>query len=237
MFKKKPVLQYESAIDTYPDIIVPTKSVMPSWYKKINKWDNNKMFDKNIGFTHTIKSCVPFLDSLTIGYVILLPYDLYIKNNDGDPFITWRATEQNKDVGFPAVREKLSSLDLVPAGHCSTEFIWKTSVANTVPLGYSLLLTHPLNRYDLPFTTLSGVVDGGLVMSSMGSIPFFIKKDFEGIIPQGTPILQLIPFRQENWISQKTNGLVKKGNKHLKMATMIISGWYKKTFWTKKEYK
>jgi hypothetical protein len=231
MFRKKQVLQYESAIEVYPNIITPAKNHVPEWYKKLPKWKNNEMFDMNKGFNTSIKHCMPFLESLTAGYMIVLPNDLYVKNNNGVPYITW-----NHAFFPPSSREQLASLELVPPGHYPTEFVWKSGVANTIPVGYSLLFTHPLNRHDLPFTTLSGIVDGGLVMSPSGQIPFFIKEGFEGIIPQGTPIAQIIPFRQENWKHEKTKGLVSKSNEHSLKTSSLIYGWYKKTFWTRKKY-
>jgi hypothetical protein len=233
MFRKKPILQYESAVEVYPNIITPAKDHIPDWYKKVTKWKNNEIFNLETGFEGTVKRCVPFLEPFLTGYMIVLPHDLYVKNNDGKPYLTWR----EGGVKFPpSWREEVSEPNLVPAGHYPLEYTWHTSVANTVPIGYSLLLTHPLNRHDLPFTTLSGIVDGGFVMSPEGNIPFYIKNGFEGIIHQGTPIAQLIPFRQENWTSKQKNGLVKESEKYLKMSAALIAGWYKKTFWQKKEY-
>jgi hypothetical protein len=98
------------------------------------------------------------------------------------------------------------------------------------------LATHPLNRHDLPFITLTGIIDGGVVMQSRGNFPFYIKEGFEGIIPKGTPIIQLIPFRQENWKSKKRVGLIEEGKKHNFLASSVISDWYKKTFWIRKKY-
>jgi hypothetical protein len=232
MFKKNPILQYESAIEVYPNIITPAKNHIPEWYKKIPRWSNDEIFEFGKGFNITIKHCMPFLDSLTTGYMIVLPNDLYVKNNDGLPFITWNGAEFP-----PKSRNEVADLNLVPTGHHPTEFTWQTGVANTIPLGYSMLLTHPINRHDLPFTTLTGIVDGGLVMGPTGSIPFYIKDGFEGIIPQGTPIAQLIPFRQENWSSKVTKELTKIANQHNKKTSSLIFGWYKKTFWTRKNYK
>lgn len=231
MFRKKTILKYESAIDAYPNIITPAKNHIPEWYKKITKWKNNEMFEFGKGLNPTVKQCMPFLDSFTTGYMIVLPNDLYIKNINGEPFINWKAAD------FPPnVRKEIADLNLVPLGHYPKEFTWQTGVANTIPLGYSLLLTHPINRYDLPFTTLSGVVDGGLVMNSTGNIPFYIKDGFEGVISQGTPIAQLIPFRQENWSSEITKGLLKIAKNHEDSTSFVISGWYKKTFWKRKKY-
>jgi hypothetical protein len=231
MFKKKAILKYESAIDIYPNIITPAKNHIPKWYKEIPKWKNNQVFEIGKGLNHTVKQCMPVFDSLTTGYMIVLPNDLYVKNNNGLPFITWNAAEFP-----PKSRDGVADLNLVPAGHHPTEFIWQTGVSHAIPLGFSMLLTHPVNRYDLPFTTLTGIIDGGFIMPATGNIPFYVKEGFEGVIPQGTPIAQLIPFRQENWLSKKTKGLVVLSNQHKTKSNSLISGWYKKTFWTRKKY-
>jgi hypothetical protein len=231
IFKRKPVLQYESAIEVYPNIVTPAKNHIPDWYKKIPKWKNNEMFEIDKGFNITVKHCMPFLDSLTTGYMITLPHDLYIKNNNGLPVLTWNSIQFP-----PKLRDEVSDLRLIPFGHYPIEYVWQTGVANLIPDGYTMLITHPLNRHDLPFTTLSGIVDGGLVMNPIGSIPFYIKKDFEGIIPQGTPIVQIIPFRQENWSSKITNGLVKIAQQNQLKSNALIYGWYKKIYWKRKKY-
>ena len=231
MFKKNPVLKYESAVEVYPNIITPAKSNVPEWYKKIPKWKNNEMFEVGKGFNITVKHCMPFLDSLTSGYMILLPNDLYVKNNNGSPFITWNDTESSTNP-----REFVADENLIPFNHYPVECVWRLGVALNVPIGYSMLLTHPLNRHDLPFTTISAIVDGGLSMNPDGRVPFYIKQGFEGIIPQGTPIIQIIPFRQENWSSKKIKGLIKIAKQNQKKSNSLIYGWYKKTFWVRKKY-
>jgi hypothetical protein len=73
-------------------------------------------------------------------------------------------------------------------------------------------------------------------MSSSGAIPFYIRKGFEGLIPQGTPIIQLIPFLQESWKSKKTDGLIEEGANNNKASLLVFSGWYKNKFWNRKDY-
>ncbi len=231
MFRKNPVLEYESAVEGYSNIITPAKNHIPNWYKKIPKWKNNEVFNFESGFNDTVKQCMPFLDSLTSGYMIVLPNDLYVAKTKEVPFITWKNAEFP-----PSNRNVVTNLNLIPKGYYPLEFVWQTSAAIRVPLGYSMLFTHPINRYDLPFITLTGVIDGGLTTDPNGKIPFFIKEDFEGVIEQGTPIAQIIPFRQENWKSKKINGLSKIGYEHGLLGSLVISGWYKKTFWTRKQY-
>lgn len=234
MFKKKPILKYESALDYTENSILPAKKFIPSWYKKIPNFKDDTTFEIERGFGATVKLCIPFLDSLTTGYMISLPYDLYVKNDNGAPFLTWPEAVISQTA--PKWRQEVAHENLVPPGCYPFEYTWNPCVAFTFPKGYSFLITHPLNRHDLPFTTLSGIVDGNIILSAHGNLPFYIKKDFEGIISKNTPIAQLIPFRQEKWKSEKTEGLVKLGIINQKKTTSVISGWYKKTFWVKKYY-
>jgi hypothetical protein len=232
MFKKTPVLKYESSTKEYKDSIAPSKKFIPEWYKKIPQWKDNVFFDTATGVNPTVKLCMPFLDAFMAGYMITLPYDLYVKNNDGVPFLVWPEGVQNP----PSWRQEVADPNIVPTGHFPLEYTWDYNVSYTFPKGYSALFTHPLNRNDLPFTTISGIIDGGLVMSAHGNPPFYIKQGFEGIIPQGTPIAQLIPFRQEKWKSKNTPGLVAIGQSHAENALIVFKGWYKKTFWVRKQY-
>ena len=232
MFNKKTLLKYESDIEEFPNIVTSSKNNIPNWYKKIPKWDNDEIFTVGKGFNKTLKQCVPFLESLTVGYMVVLANDIYVKDNNGVPFLAW-----NENIKYPPKwRNDVADINLVPKGHYPLEYTWQIGTSISVPLGYSMLITHPLNRHDLPFTTLSAVVDGGLAMNPRGSVPFYIKQGFEGIIKQGTPILQIIPFRQEVWLLKKIKGLVKMSFQQNNKSLNLINGWYKKTFWTQKHY-
>jgi len=232
MFKKNTILKYESSLDTYTNSITPAKKHIPDWYKKISKWKDGEIFSLEKSFQHTVKQCMPFLESFTIGYMITLPYDLYVKNNNGLPFLTWVAGVTDP----PKWRAEVSDINIIPLGHAPIEYIWDCCVSYKVSKGYSILFTHPLNRHDLPFTTLTSVIDGGFTVSPHGNVPFYIKEGFEGIIPQGTPIAQLIPFRQESWKAEVSKGLVVEGEQNSKKTSSVIFGWYKKNYWVKKQY-
>jgi hypothetical protein len=62
--------------------------------------------------------------------------------------------------------------------------------------------------------------------------------NFEGLIPKGTPIAQVIPFKREDWqmkIGSKEE-LIEQNNITQKLQTKFFDR-YKSMFWTKKEYK
>jgi hypothetical protein len=229
---KKNIIRHESALEEYPDILVPAKTKIPDWYKKIISFSNDKIINsKDNSPNVTIKKCMPFLESLSIGYMITLPFDLYVKNDNGIPNFIFR------DKKFAIkTRDDVADKSLVPTGFHPLECLWDTNVSFSVPKGYSILMTHPINRNDLPFHTISGIIDGPFVNTPHGNFPFYIKTGFEGIIPQGTPIMQIIPFRQESWKAKKTKSLINEGELNGKKTKLVFVNWYKKNYWIKKQY-
>jgi hypothetical protein len=236
MSSKKHIVSYESLVNIYPEIVVPIKKLVPKWYKDLRQFHDNKVIDMDNGqIAKTLKFCTPFLDSLTTGYAITLPHDIAVGrdsngeawfggSHDGESLVTNRNNKYNPT--FPT-----------PTGYDEKEVAWRLPTAISVPVGYSFMLTHPINRFDLPFVTLTGIVDGGFVLNALGNLPFYIKKDFEGIIEKGTPIAQIIPFKHLKWTAEEQKGLLKIGENHnSNMISRIGTSWYKKTWWNKKEY-
>jgi len=59
------------------------------------------------------------------------------------------------------------------------------------PEGYALLFTHPVNRFGLPFTTLTGLVDCDRYYDTWIHFPArWNDVNFSGVLPKGTPIAQ-----------------------------------------------
>jgi hypothetical protein len=104
------------------------------------------------------------------------------------------------------------------------------------PNGYSSLFTHPINRIDLPFYTLGGIVDTDK-WGEAGNHPFVFKNGWEGIIPKGTPYAQIIPFKRDNWESIIKPELHGYHEKNIRKRDSILRGWYKKNAWSTKRYR
>ena len=57
--------------------------------------------------------------------------------------------------------------------------------------GWSLFATHPVNRDDLPFRLISGLVDADRFHDGGINFPaIWIEPDFSGVLPKGTPVAQ-----------------------------------------------
>jgi hypothetical protein len=219
----------------------PAAQSIPAWYKDMAvHMDGEKetgLHKDGVGSSNlTLKGCNPFLDSLTSGYMLTLPFDIEFRRaENGMIGIRW-ATNVNF-IGSHAP-EQAPGLP-GPVGGSESLLKWRPGWRVITPKGYSTLFTHPLNRHDLPFRTFSGVVDTD--MYNLGvDLPFqllnTINKDIF-ILEKGTPICQIIPFKRENWDSQflefdedanKKNGF--------DLKSKIVRS-YKKQFWQKKTYR
>lgn len=164
---------------------ISSKSTVPDWYKKIRP---NKELPN-------LKSCIPFLDSLIGGYTQVTWADIEIVAGPDAP-----TTSVTSSVSILS-RRKTPSVPTTD-DYYKIEFTWVRHWIPLLPEGYSVLLTHPLNRLDLPFTTLSAIIDLDTSFPhTIGKIPFYLKKNFTGTIPAGTPMFQMFPMRREPWES------------------------------------
>lgn len=216
--------------DTKDEIIkpVPAKNLIPDWYKKSEtsfKYKDGN--EEGLG----LKTCIPFLDTMLSGYFILLQNNVYVKNTDEGILVEWDGDRRMLSER-PLEQGKLMPKD---SYHMNNHMAFYGMWGIKVPRRYSVLMTHPLNRGDLPFTTASGIVDSDK-MIAWGNIPFFLKKDFEGVIKRGTPICQVIPFKRDTWAMSVDNSWISSAAEQGKKCRSVKRGFYRDNLWSKKRY-
>jgi len=212
----------------YSSIPVAAKSEIPQWYK-----DGESTYTVD-GKTQMpgLKTCIPVLDVLMSGYLIKTSVNIYIsKNQNGSISIDYdKDLEDNDPIGLRP--EQMGATIPRPAGHLKDHLVWTPNWGWKTPRGYSMLVTHPMNRWDLPFTTMSAIVDSDK-FHGPGNMPFFLKEGFEGLIPKGTPYIQLLPIKRKDWKAVFDPALIDLSRKSGSTGT---HGGYKKYMWQKKTY-
>jgi len=218
-------------------IPAPQKIQIPEWYKNLPKYQETKFSDSKTfivenGETNlSVKSCIPFLDSFTSGYAFYTWADIQIRQIDGHPRITWANNIQELNQLANRDDPKIPS----PEGHDGFLFSWISHWGIKTPKNYSCLMTHPFNRTDLPFYTTTGIMDTDK-WGIWGNQPFALKTGFEGIIPAGTPIIHIFPFKRENWKSEINESLTDWATHEDIKRSSKFRGYYKNGFWQKKQY-
>jgi hypothetical protein len=202
----------------------PAKKNIPEWFSKASRFWFPEL--KN---SLSFKACPALIDVFLTGYFLKTPCD--IKFDNGNLIID----EYYKDfcdyrpdmLGFPK-----------PFGF-ERSFHWYPNWMPGLEEGYSAIYLHPINRFDLPFFTISGIIDNDK-MNTPGLMPFFLKNNFSGIVPQGTPFVQIIPFKREDWVSEEVmysiNDIIERHQEQSNKFRVPEGGAYKKTVWAKKKY-
>jgi hypothetical protein len=181
-----------------------------------------------------MRSCAPFLESMTSGYCLVTPCDIEFKK---DAQGVLRAEWDSEIIAAPiSVRDNATGSTIPrPKGYSSVHYVWQSQWGWQVPKGWSVLVTHPLNRLELPFFTLSAIVDSDS-MFAHGNLPFFLQENFEGVIPENTPIAQLIPIKRAKWVHIINTLKIDMVHKQSKFLNQIPH-FYRKNLLHRKEYK
>lgn len=203
----------------------PAIHFIPEWYKKI---EARFPKEKNPDSLPTIKKCIPVLDAITAGYIIVSPCDVYVSIKDGEP--NYNSAIPNLIAFHPrkqAYKHPLANEYQFPK--------WNNPWAIKTPKGYSCLLK-PLAHNPNPwFEILEGIVDTDNYSAAV-NFPFVLKNPTEEfLIPAGTPIAQVIPFKRDKWEST----FAEDKDKPIKVVNYLTSHFfdrYKQLFWERKSY-
>jgi hypothetical protein len=240
-FKKRATRSGEKLIEFgKTNVFIPSpvtsKSVIPDWYKKAPRFLHGdteiSVASANSSGNLGVKYCVPYLDALSSGYTANLWADIQIKQGPKGPIFSWGV---DPEIVEGRLMEGFETLP-IPFGHSEQQFIWRQPFSVRLPRGYSAIFTHPFNRFDLPFTTLTGIMDCDDVMPE-GNFPFYLQEGWEGIIPAGTPFYQIIPFKREKWVAIDNPAVWDAAQKRLWDSAAVVSGFYKRKLWSRKEYR
>ena len=215
----------------------PSTASIPKWWKDASPYivsnknpDGNKLIVENGESNASFKKCTPMLDSLGLGYTIPLWADVQVRTENGSPVITWRTGKDVFQIHYGNGVE-------YPEGYGDFQFKFMNQWVPSLPKGHSLLVTHPIGYQKSPFRALSGVIDYDKTNHPLYPI-MLLKNGFEGIIEKGTPMVQVFPFKRDNW--ESSFDYFEYGDFDINIdrdikATIVNN--YVKNMWSKKSFK
>jgi hypothetical protein len=219
----------------------PIVKHMPDWFREADRFAKDPSTDEyyvgpDKGKIPTWKACPALFDVMSTGYTLSTPCNIdFFINGAGN---IDAKVEDPKYQDFCTPRYPMPQFKH-PAGFYEHHFAWAPQWAVGLPKGYSALYVSPLNRYDLPFMTVSGIIDNDNV-NLPGSMPFFVRDGFVGRIEAGTPYMQIIPFLREDWKSSfefpDYNEMMNNNIENSKKYRIPDGGVYKNKIWSKRSY-
>ena len=194
----------------------PAIKNLPKWWKDMPIYSNKEnTFDINPAPAVTVKKCLPTLEIFSGGYYVPLWADIFVTQENSSPYIKWNTTTSVLDT-WP---QQMVNSFKIPEGYSKVVFKNLHGWTIKTPPGWSCMFIHPVAYPDLPFQTISGIVDTDILDYEI-NVPFVIKEGFKGIIEKGTPMFQIFPFKRENW---KSEFGLKKPNEHFFDAEKLYS--------------
>lgn len=170
----------------------PARAALPDWLRTMPASAFSDVHGTDV---RTVKQCPPFVDAMSHGFVIPLPCDVTV----ADGRLSW---EWDLPPLAVAAHPRSPLSFHVPAQVSGTPFhmaeraVVKFNSFWTIELeeGFALFATHPVNREDLPFRLLTGLVDADRFNDVGVLFPaVWVDPDFSGTLPRGTPIAQCFP--------------------------------------------
>lgn len=214
----------------------PSLALIPDWYKKTESYiGGEKKPAGDANTTATVKRCMPVFDAFTSGYILITNVDIYVskKENPEGKTEDWYEWANQGAITFHS-REQIP---LHPKVTTTAVPKWINPWGIKTPRGYSTLFVPPFHR-ESPFSALPAIVDTDKYNPPV-NIPFVLTDPkFEGLIPAGTPIVQVIPFKRDGWVSKF--GTEKDFKEQLSLTSKLRSRFfdsYKNQFRSSKEYK
>jgi Family of unknown function (DUF6065) len=203
---------------------VPARTVQPTWFKRLPGLDRGALSAANNGLT--VKRCAPFLDALSIGWIIPLAATVRLEISDGG---------RNVEAGWEFDREMVSTHNAHQAAGNPWEprplMKFHNPWAIRTPPGWSCLFVPPLNRPGGAIEVLSGVVDTDGYVAAV-NFPFVaVGEDGVHTFPKGSPLVQVIPFERTDG---RLDGVARSELEHeadererVFRNTLAAQGWYR----------
>ncbi|MEO8056934.1 MAG: hypothetical protein ABI671_01325 [Burkholderiales bacterium] len=175
---------------------VPAQAALPDWLRQMAPRVPSGVHGRAI---RTVKQCPPFVDAMTHGFMMLLPCDVHVAAGQFSwdwalPALTLSG-HPRAPLSFH-VPEQIAGSPLAHGAQSAIKFnsFWTIELE----AGWSLMAVHPVNRDDLPFHLVTGLVDADRFNAVGINFPaVWVDPDFSGTLPRGTPIAQCYPVPRE----------------------------------------
>ncbi len=185
---------------------VLAKTYQPDW------WRNMKVFHAHHGYkVQSIRSCPAMDDWLKMGWYILANRDLEVvcgmTEGDQEDQIEWKGFDPSDGHYHSASHpssQMLESFEYISSDNdqVNDAFKFRQPWGIKTPKGYSCFFLDPFLFQNKHFATFQGIIDtdGFNVGYDNSQVIFYPKCDHSFTIPEGTPLVQIIPFKREEWI-------------------------------------
>jgi hypothetical protein len=210
---------------------LPARGGLPDWLRTMPAKAHSDIHGRDI---RTVKQCPPFVDAMAYGVLIPLPCDVTIEK--GSFSWAWDIREPTTP-GHPRaplsfhVASQFAGAPFARGEQAAIKFnsFWTIELEP----GWSLFAMHPVNRDDLPFRLISGLVDADRFYDGGINFPaVWTQPEFSGVVPKGTPVAQClaVPREAPQLVFESFDGPHREAYTKTVTEVLDVPGVYRKRF-------
>jgi hypothetical protein len=229
------IFRCDPALAEYLPRPIPARGALPDWLRAMPATAYSAIHGREI---RTLKQCPPVVDAMAYGFMILLPCDVIVDkgvfswNWDIPPPATERHPRSPLSFHTPG---QLTGSPFEIAGQAAIKFnsFWTIQVDD----GWSLYATHPVNRADLPFRLVTGLVDSDRFTDGGINFPaIWTEPEFRGVLARGTPVAQCfaVPRNMPELVFEELDEQRQTAYAETVAAVLSKPGVYRKRFRAKR---
>lgn len=206
---------------------VPAKASLPDWFRRLPAVDGATVSATNNGLT--VKRCMPFLDAMTLGFILPLAATTRLEIRDGGKTVE-AGWEFDKIMVSNHGSHQIAGHPMADRPPMKFHNYWTIMT----PPGWSCLFVAPLNRPSLPVDVIAGVVDTDSYHALI-NFPFIATGD-DGVhvLEKGAPLVQVIPFKRADAALMPSFSVraetrpESEARERIRRNTLASESWYRK---------
>jgi len=204
----------------------PANKVIPQWYKDLpvdilDRWGKLDV--------PSAKQCVPLQDMITSGYILFNSFDIELYPNMIEGVEDYKVrTPSREHVSSHPHKQCPVHIDGKKKNYIKIVNEWLVRT----PPGYSCLFIQPFYHFEENFKLLPAIVDTDTFDIPVQFPGYLTGKHECYTIKSGTPLMQVIPFKREDW-----NMSVELKQPQKSFLEFSFSNTYRSIFHRKKHYK
>jgi hypothetical protein len=239
-------IEDQLALSHWPPI--PAKEFLPEWYKNMPDAKESYGFDDQV--VKSIKACVPVSDFLTSGYILKATWEVRVseqtKNFVSQMGIITASMNENvsnvgkrtdKDQGLhPNIHANIYDAKECPMRYAKNKnlknyFRFNSEWTITTPPGYSCLIIQPYYLFNTHYSIMPTIIDTDKFNEKIPIVGYLTGETDEVRFFCGDPLVQVIPFKRDDWELELTTNLIPNKSK------FFLYNAYRKLFHAEKKFK
>lgn len=203
----------------------PAHNFIPDWYSEADLHPS-----EDTPLQKSIRACMPAMEALTFGWIIPVPLNISIVQEENGARVEWADTKFEAMENHPKAQVGGERFP-----HNGEVLKFNLPYILRTPEGVSTLFMPPLNRVETRFRPFSGIVDTDEYVNEVNIPSLMLDTEWSGVVEAGTPLVQVVPFKRDEVVNKsETRTMTEQEREWADRTTDAVTAsdaYYKEDVW------